>query len=358
MDRRKHRVCSSRCSDPYPKPVYDLDGYAFLTGREITMTLRKRTAQLLEYGHNDDRASQVLNLLLIALIALNVVATFMATVEPLHQRHEQAFFYFELFSVLVFTLEYLARVWSSIDQVEAGDTSPLRGRIKYMLSPIALVDLIAILPFYLSLYVVIDLRFLRVLRLIRLLKLTRYSPALGALLEVIRKESDALLAAFVVLLMMLVLSAGGIYLLENELQPEAFGSMPDSLWWAIVTLTTVGYGDVVPVTPMGKMFGGVIGLIGIGMIALPAAIMASGFADNIHASRQKYNRYIQRFLKDGVIDEKERWRLEALRKELGLDPEEALQVLNGVLQQLRHDTRGECPHCGQPLGAGQRDDTA
>ena len=311
------------------------------------MNLRKRMAELLEQGRHNDRPGRAVNLLLILLISLNVVAIFLETVDSIYQQYEQAFSYFEIFSVAIFTIEYFARVWSCIDLEETADSSPFMGRLKYMLSPIALVDLIAILPFYLSLYLTIDLRFLRVLRLLRLFKLTRYSPALGALLDVVQKESEALLAAIVVLLMMLVISAGGIYLLENELQPETFGSMPNSMWWAIVTLTTVGYGDVVPITTMGKMFGGLIGLIGIGMIALPAAIMASGFAENIRDRKQTYNRYVKRFLKDGIIDEKERWRLEELRRELGLDSDEALHLLHEMMQQVSHTAPQKCPHCGQ-----------
>jgi voltage-gated potassium channel len=313
------------------------------------MNLRKRMAELLEQGYHTDRPSQILNLFLILLISLNVIAIFLETVDSIYAQYERAFWYFEIFSVAIFTIEYFARVWSSVDLEEAADSSPIRGRIKYMLTLLALVDLLAILPFYLGLYLPIDLRFLRVLRLLRLFKLTRYSPALGALLDVIQKESDALLSAFVVLLMMLVISAGGIYLLENELQPETFGSMPNSMWWAIVTLTTVGYGDVVPITTMGKMFGGFIGLIGIGMIALPAAIMASGFAENIRGRKQQYNHYIQRFLKDGIIDENERWKLEELRKELGLDSDEALQLLDNTMQKIRHASPAKCPHCGERL---------
>ncbi len=309
-------------------------------------------AELLEQGHHTDKPSRTLNLLLILLISMNVVAIILESVGSIHQQYERAFWYFEIFSVAIFTVEYIARVWSSIDLEEAADTSPVMGRLRYILSPMALVDLIAILPFYMSLYLSIDLRFLRVLRLLRLFKLTRYSPALGALLDVIHKESEALLAAFVVLLMMLVISAAGIYLIENELQPETFGSIPNSMWWAIVTLTTVGYGDVVPVTPMGKIFGGLIGLIGIGMIALPAAIMASGFAENIRERQQKYNQTVQNFLKDGMLDEDERWQLEELRKELGLDSDEALQLLHGIMQQARHNLLTKCPHCGEHLAEG------
>jgi voltage-gated potassium channel len=313
------------------------------------MIQRKRIAELLEKGHELDRPSKIVNLLLILLISMNVIAIFLETVDPIYQQYQQVFWYFEIFSVVIFTIEYAARIWSCIDLEGIDAARPVRGRIRYMLRPIAVVDLLAILPFYLSLYLPIDLRFLRVLRLLRLFKLTRYSPALGALLDVVQKEADALLASVVVLLMMLVISAGGIYLLENELQPDSFGSMPSSLWWAIVTLTTVGYGDVIPVTTLGKMFGGFIGLIGIGMIALPAAILASGFAENIRGRKEKYNQYIERFLRDGILDESELWRLEELRKELGLDSDEALQLLDSIMHRVHQNTLSKCPHCGEHL---------
>jgi len=313
------------------------------------MTLRRRTAEILEKGQSTDRLGRTVNLLLIVLISLNVIAIFLESVDTIHQQHERAFWYFEVFSVAIFTIEYLTRVWSSIDLEGADDSSPFIGRVKYMLTPIALVDLIAILPFYLSLYLTFDLRFLRVLRLLRLFKLTRYSPALSALLDVVQQEAEALLAAIVVLLMMLVISAGGIYLLENELQPETFGSIPGSMWWAIVTLTTVGYGDVVPVTTLGKMFAGLIGLIGIGMIALPAAILASGFAENIRTRKQEYNFHVQQFLRDGIIDETEHGRLEELRRELGLDSDEALHLLQEMMRTIEHARPARCPHCGAAI---------
>lgn len=313
------------------------------------MKFRKRMAELLEQGQHDDRPGYTLNLFLILLISLNVIAIILESVDSLFMRYERAFQYFEVFSVIVFTVEYFARVWSSIDLEEASDRSPVSGRLRYMVTPLALVDLIAILPFYLGLYLTIDLRFLRGLRLLRLFKLTRYSPALGALLDVIQQEFEALLAAFVVLLILLVMSAAGIYLLENDLQPETFGSIPGSMWWAIVTLTTVGYGDVVPVTTLGKMFGGLIGLLGIGMIALPAAIMASGFAENVRVRKQQYNMHVQRFLEDGALDEDERRELEELRKELGLDSDAALQLLHTKLQQVREGVPKSCPHCGEDI---------
>ena len=313
------------------------------------MKLRKRTAELLEFGYQRDSLSRILNLLLISLISLNVIAIILESVDWIFVRFESVFWYIEVFSVVIFTIEYLARVWSSVDLKARSFSSPVTGRIRYMLTPLALVDLIAILPFYLSLYVSIDLRFLRGLRLLRLFKLTRYSPALGALLDVIQKEAEAIMAALVVLLILLVISATGIYILENELQPETFGSIPGSMWWSIVTLTTVGYGDVVPLTTMGKLFGGLIGLLGIGMIALPAAILASGFAENVRTRKQTYNTHARRVLKDGVIDERERWELEELRKELGLDSEEALHLLHSIMEHGKRAAPQSCPHCGESL---------
>lgn len=313
------------------------------------MILRKRTAQLLEVKLFNDRYSRFINLSLILLISLNVLAIILESVDKLHAQFQSYFWAFELFSVVVFTIEYIARVWSSIDLADSKDSSPIIGRLKYMLTPIALIDLIAIAPFYFSLYLAIDLRFLRVLRLLRLFKLTRYSPALGALLDVFQKESETLLAAILVLLIMLIISASGIYVLENDVQPAAFGSIPDAMWWAIVTLTTVGYGDVAPMTALGKVFGGFIGLIGVGMVALPAAILASGFAENLHQRKEKYNSFVHHRLHDGRLDEEERWELEQLRRELGLNSEDALRLLDAMMRRHEHHCPKNCPHCGKAL---------
>ncbi len=313
------------------------------------MNFRKRTAQIFEQSIASDSTSRTLNFLLILLISLNVISIILESVDSLYIQYQIVFHYFNILSVVIFSIEYLARVWSSIDLTENKNHSPFWGRLKYMLTPMALIDLIAILPFYLSLYMAIDLRFLRVLRMLRLFKLTRYSPTLGALLDVLQKESEALIAAIVVLFIMLIVAASGIYLLENESQPNVFGSIPESMWWAIVTLTTVGYGDAVPITILGKFFAGVIGLIGVGMLALPVAILASGFAQNLHQRRQKYNSYLSHVLRDGKIDQTERWELEELRKELGLKSDDALHLLDEVMRRSRRRDIDICPHCKKSL---------
>ena len=163
------------------------------------------------------------------------------------------------------------------------------------------------------------------------------------------REARLIGAAMCSLFLILVVTASATYLAENEAQPEAFANIPQAMWWGIVTVTTVGYGDVIPMTIGGKLFGGLIGLIGIGMVALPAAIMASGFAENIRSRKQKYNQFARRFLKDGVLDETERWQLERLRRDLGLDSEEALELLHSILEKTGHGGPGTCPHCGEQL---------
>jgi voltage-gated potassium channel len=313
------------------------------------MNLRRRTAEILEQEHFNDRTSRIINFFLISMILLNVVAITLESVDSIYRQYETTFWYFDMFSVAVFTVEYFARIWSCLDLTDVEERTPIIGRIKFMLRPLTLIDLIAILPFYLSLYISIDLRSLRILRLLRLFKLTRYSPALSVLLEVLYNESKTLMAAFVVLLIMLILSATGIHILEGEVQPEVFGSIPGAMWWSIVTLTTVGYGDVVPLTTAGKFFAGIIGLVGIGMVAIPAAIMASGFNENLRGRREKYNTFIRKTVKDGLIDDRERWRLEELRRELGLTTTEALQLLETMLEKARNQPHEKCPHCGKRL---------
>ena len=235
-----------------------------------------------------------------------------------------------------------------MDRPDCTDTRPVRGRIRYMFTLSALIDLIAILPFYLAFFVSVDLRFLRVIRLLRVFKLTRYSAAMQVLLDVLQDEFNTFMAAFFLLAVLLVLASSGIYLIEHDVQPEAFGSIPLAMWWSLVTLTTVGYGDVTPVTTLGKFFGGCITIIGVGMVALPAGILASGFGEHLQRRRETYKELLDDVLEDGIVTEEEESELEALREELELSREDAEQLFS-IMVRESEGIITSCPHCGKSL---------
>ena len=219
---------------------------------------------------------------LMVLIVANGLAVMLETVKFLQERYSDIFYGFEVFSVTVFSIEYLLRVW--VADVDPKYKSPIKGRLRYLLSPMALIDLAAILPFYLPLAVTLDLRVLRLLRLFRLFrlfKMTRYVQSLRTFHRVFVAKKEELLMTAVMIFILLVFASSVMYAVENEAQPDKFPSIPETLWWGVVTLTTIGYGDVYPVTPLGKVIGGVIAFLGIGLFALPAGILASGFTEEL-----------------------------------------------------------------------------
>ncbi|MDH7569498.1 MAG: ion transporter [Armatimonadota bacterium] len=252
-------------------------------GRQQVM---RWVSQVLDISPDPESRGDALRAFLMALILLNVLAVALETVEGLHARYGGLFDAFELFSVIVFTVEYLLRLWVCV--CEPRFRHPLWGRLRFALTPMALVDLAAILPFYLPM-VVSDLRFLRVARLFRLarlLKMGRYSEAMQTLAVVINSRREGLLVTGFTLAILCVLASGLIYFAEHDAQPAAFSSIPQSMWWTVVTLTTVGYGDVYPITPLGRLLAAVIAILGIGMFALPAGLLASGFIEEVQRQRR------------------------------------------------------------------------
>lgn len=221
-------------------------------------------------------------------------------------------------------------------------------RLRSMLRPLALADLIAILPFYLGALVDADLRMLRALRLLRVLKLSRYSTSIRLLVDALEKEARAIAAAVFVLSLLLLVAASLAYVAESGAQPEAFGTIPDALWWAVITMTTVGYGDVVPVTPFGRVIGGGIAVIGIGMVALPAGLLAAAFSEQIHLRDQRFEAEVEHRLVDGRLSKEDRASLEELRKRLGLRSSDARLIMLNVLREVRI-AAPTCPHCGESL---------
>lgn len=239
---------------------------------------------LLESPASTNKLRKAIIYFIAALILLNVAVVILETVNEIFSQYTTFFEIFDLFTVIVFTAEYLLRVWCCVQDPRYA--SPVRGRIQYALSPYALLDLIALTPFYLPMIIPIEFRLLRLLRLLRVfrvLRLGRYSNAFETFVVVLRSKKEELVITVVMAVIILVLASSAMYSIERDAQPDAFGSIPDAMWWAVVTLATVGYGDVYPITPLGRFLAAVVALSAIGLFALPAGILASGFAESLHS---------------------------------------------------------------------------
>ena len=239
--------------------------------------------RLLEDSEKKHGAQPLVNLLIVGLIVLNSIAVALATVESYKVSYKDVFDAFEIFSVVFFTLEYILRVWICTERSEKNYKHPIKGRLRYIFSPFAIIDLIAILPFYLGSFIEIDLRFMRAFRLIRIFRFASKSITLQALGNVFKKESRTLLAALLVMVIVLFTASTIMYYLEKDIQPDKFGSIPEAMWWGVAALTTVGFGDSVPVSVQGKFLAGIIMILGIVIYALPAGVFASAFVRELQS---------------------------------------------------------------------------
>jgi len=327
-------------SDPGRDPIKSLSSGSHLS-------LRRRIYYILEQP-GESVTGRATHTAILLLIVANVIAVILESVEDIGAAHAVFFREFELVSVLAFSVEYIIRAWVAVE--DGRYRRPVAGRFRYMLTPMAIIDLVAVLPFFFGLFSILDTRMLRVVRLFRVFKLTRHFGALDILFKVIRRESRSLSAALFVLMVLVVLASAGMYAAERDVQPDAFGNIPKAMWWATVTLTTVGYGDVVPVTAVGRFFSGVIVILGIGIAALPAGIIAAGFTQELQRRREAFRLVAHEALADGVIDENERHLLEATRKDLDMDRDEANMVLHEELVEKKTErVSAHCPHCGKSL---------
>lgn len=235
------------------------------------------------------RASRLFDLLILSLIFLNAVAVIVGSVPDIQKHWSVWLDRFEVFSVAVFTVEYLARLWSCTAQPEY--KHPVLGRLKMATTPMCIIDLLSILPFYLPFFG-FDLRSLRVLRLLRIFRLAkagRYYKSLTMLREVIVEKRAELLLTSTLMVLLLVISSSLLYFCEHAAQPKVFSSIPATMWWSVATLTTIGYGDMYPVTLAGKLITSLIAILGIGMFALPTGILGAGFVEAMEKSRADHS---------------------------------------------------------------------
>jgi voltage-gated potassium channel len=237
--------------------------------------LRRRTYEILELGTFGDWVSVTVSRLILALIVINLVSITLESVPDLAARYGALFGAIEMISIAVFTAEYLLRLWAAVEHAPYSHLAGQRARIRYALSPAGIVDLLAVLPFWIALLFPVDVRILLVFRTVRFLKLARYSPAMRSLLNVLARERRALFGCFVILIGVALVAASIMYHVEREAQPDKLGTIPDAIWWAVVTLGTVGYGDVVPITPLGRVVATFTIFSGIIVLALPIGIIAN-----------------------------------------------------------------------------------
>lgn len=247
-----------------------------------TFELRRRVYELLEPGPSSSHANLIVERFLVFLIVLNLAAVILESVPSLETRFHISFLSIELVSLVVFSIEYFARIWAAPEHMRDDKATATRARLRFILSPVGLVDLLAILPFWFAFSVPEDFRIVLVLRIVRFLKLARYSPGLRSLLDALSAERRALTACLVIFLGATLFSATLMHFAERDIQPTKLGTLPDAIWWAFVTLGTIGYGDVVPVTYLGKTIAGITILAAIVMVALPVGIIATAFAEEIH----------------------------------------------------------------------------
>ncbi|MEO5979096.1 MAG: ion transporter [Chryseolinea sp.] len=251
------------------------------------MKFRRRIYVTLEPSEKGGLAEKIFEYVLIAIIILNILTIIIDSVEDIDQNYGPLIRKFEIFSMIFFTIEYIARLYSIVEKRMYKD--PVNGRLRFAVTPLALIDLLSFLPFYLTFFP-FDLRFLRIFRLMalfRMFKIARYLHALNIFKRVLVDRKEQLVLSFLFILFVLVIISFVMFYVEHKAQPDKFSSIPATMWWGIATLTTVGYGDLVPVTDVGKFLGGIFAIAGVGLLALPAGILSSGFFELLHVDRDK-----------------------------------------------------------------------
>jgi voltage-gated potassium channel len=309
--------------------------------------VRRRISGLFDDSPPLGPATRVLNAALAILIVVNVAGVILESVASLRGRYEAVFWWLEQGATGCFAVEYLLRVWTVIDLQGTPDRRPFWGRLRYMRSFFALTDLVAVLPALLGMLGATDLRTLRLLRLLRMLKLTRHASIFNLLWAVFREEAHSIGAVLFMLFLILTISASLMYMIEGEAQPDGFSSIPAAMWWAIETLTTVGYGDLVPTTVFGKIIGGLVSIVGIAALALFTSLITVSFIDQLRLRRATLQRAIAERLATGAAAETEIGLFEQIGDRLGLpDGDIAEAVEQGT---ARRAPPALCPHCGQKL---------
>ena len=297
--------------------------------------LRHRLFLILEFqSHKDKKTAWVFSWVLTLMVLSSVLAVILESVPAIEALYGESLAIFDAISVVFFSVEYLLRIWTAADRSNSAPHSDHGRRLRYVLSFHGLIDLLAILPFFLqALLPGLDLRFLRVIRVMRILKLSHYSTALEDLMAAIYAERAAFISALYLLALSILITSCLMYFAEHALQPDKLGTIPDAMWWSIVTITTVGYGDVTPVSNWGKVIGAFTALSGVFTVALLTGIVASAFATRVRTHELEFTTEVEELLKDGQVDPKERRTIEHLRREFSITEEHARAIIRQILEE-------------------------
>ena len=298
-------------------------------------TLRQKVFSLLHPTTTSGPLHRYIDHLIILSVLVSVLSIIFETLEQVQALFGPEFKLLEVITVTIFSIEYVGRVYSccELPQFE----HPIKGRLRYMMTVSALIDLLAISPFFLDMLLNknFDLRFLRVFRLSRLLKLTRYTGTLNTLFKAVQREHRVLLASAFMMMLLVILTASLGYELEHDAQPDKFESIPSTMYWAVITLASVGYGDIAPITPLGRAMTVVISLIGIGIFAIPAGLMASAFTDQLRIDRETFENEFRKAIADGRYSSAERHVMDAEAERLHLSPQDVKRIIERVHQEMR-----------------------
>ncbi|MDE4908034.1 ion transporter [Methanogenium marinum] len=247
--------------------------------------IKKRVFEIVSSPEEGDKTSFWFDMVIICLITISVAELILATVPGMLIRHLWIFIIIEIVTAVAFSIEYILRMWSCTEDERYH--KPITGRLRYALTPLVFIDFVSILPYYLTLLIPgVNVTFLRTLRVFRFFKLGRYSRSFQVMIRVLERNKESMLGAVFIIMVVIIIASTLMYQIEYSAQPEVFSSIPESMWWGIVTIATIGYGDMVPVTPLGKGLGFVISLVGIGLFALPAGILASGYSEVVREEKE------------------------------------------------------------------------
>ncbi len=293
--------------------------------------LKHRLLHILEGDPAAGKPGRFVQLALIALVIANIVSIILESVHHLHTDYLAYFHGFEVFSIVVFTIEYLARFWTASEKHE---DQPWLARRKYALSFFGLIDLISILPFYLQFFVPgMDLRILRVVRLLRTFKLSHFNSAIEDLFSALYHARASVYSTIYLFLIALLLTSTAMYHVEHELQPDKFGSIPAAMYWSVISLTTVGYGDVTPVSSLGKFISAITAFLGVSSVAMLTGVVASAFANQVERRKVLLEAELRMAMEDGELSHEESALIRKMKREFNLSDE----LVHAMTEQVRRE---------------------